>query len=231
MERMAAGGTRSERTYRAMRADILAGRLRPGDKLPFTELAERYAASQGVLREGLSRLVAEGLVVSEPQLGYRVMSLSIKDLEDLTAARCEIEGAAIRHSIAHGDVAWEASVVAAHHTLERTPEQDPDDPELISDVWAAAHGEFHRSLLAACPNERLKAIAMSLRDSAEVYRRWSVSLGTHGRDVPAEHRRLLDAVLQRDADEAVAALVDHLRTTQISLLTDATPLAADLPAR
>jgi DNA-binding GntR family transcriptional regulator len=215
-----AGATRSERTYTAMRADILAGRLRPGDKLPFAELAERYQASQGVLREGLSRLAAEGLVVAEPQLGFRVMPLSVKDLEDLTDARCDIEGIALRYSIEHGDLTWEASVVAAHHRLERTVEHD-DDPQEVNQDWTQAHGEFHRSLLAACPNERLKAIAMSLRDSAEVYRRWAVSFGRGDRDVPAEHRRIFDAVLARDADEAVEALTAHLRTTQALLLTNA----------
>lgn len=205
-----------------MRADILTGRLKPGDKLPFAELGERYEASQGVLREGLSRLVAEGLVIAEPQLGFRVMPLSIADLDDLTSARCEIEGIVLRLSIEHGDLAWEAGIVAAHHRLERTPGKSPDEPEPVNDAWAEAHGDYHRALLAGCPNERLKSIAMWLRDSAEVYRRWSVSLTEHERDVSGEHRRILQAVLARRADEAVAALTDHLRTTQVMLLT--TPL-------
>jgi DNA-binding GntR family transcriptional regulator len=217
---VAATATRSAQTYAAIRADILAGRLKPGDKLPFAELGERYDASQGVLREGLSRLVAEGLVVTEPQLGFRVMPLSIADLDDLTSARCEVEGVVLRLSIEHGDLAWEASVVAAHHRLGRTPVEALGEPDSVNDAWAEAHSEYHRSLLAACPNERLKSIAMSLRDSAEVYRRWSVTLAHHDRDIAAEHRQILDAVLARNADEAVAALVDHLRTTQVMLLTN-----------
>jgi DNA-binding GntR family transcriptional regulator len=220
MMHMAAPPTRTEQTYAAMRADVLAGRLRPGDKLPFAELGQRYEASQGVLREGLARLVAEGLVVAEPQFGFRVMALSIGDLDDLTSARCEIEGVVLRHSIEHGDLAWEASVVAAHHRLERTPVEGPDAPDTINEQWSQAHADYHRALLDGCPNQRLRSIAMSLRDSAEVYRRWSVSLAHHDRDVAAEHQRLLDAVLVRDADEAVAALTDHLRMTQALLLTD-----------
>lgn len=204
-----------------MRADLLAGRLRPGDKLPFAELSERYDASQGVLREGLARLVAEGLVVSEPQVGYRVMPLSIKDLEDLTDARCEIEGLVLRNAVEHGDVEWEAGVVAAHHTLERTPEGKGSPDARASEQWAEAHGNFHRALLAACTNERLKKMAIDLRASAEVYRQWSEALNEGERDVADEHRALMQAALDRDADRAVELLTSHLRTTQMRLVSSA----------
>lgn len=210
--------TRGELAYQAMRTDILSGRLRPGDKLPFAELGERYDASQGVLREGLARLVAEGLVVSEPQLGYRVMPLSIKDLQDLTDARCEIEGLVFRLAVEHGDVEWESRVVAAHHRLERTPEGKVTVDARASQEWAIAHGAFHHQLLDACPNERLKAMAMSLRASAELYRQWSESLIPGARNVADEHRGLLEAALDRDPERAVELLHRHLRTTQMRLM-------------
>ena len=57
---------------RAMRSDILSGRLTPGAKLPFAELAARYGGSTSVIREGLTRLVEQGLVQAEPQHGFRV---------------------------------------------------------------------------------------------------------------------------------------------------------------
>ncbi|MHA3021785.1 GntR family transcriptional regulator [Mycobacterium sp. BMJ-28] len=57
-------------------ANILAGRSRPGTKLPFGELSERHKASMGVVREAVSRLVAEGLVESMPQQGLRVTPVS-----------------------------------------------------------------------------------------------------------------------------------------------------------
>lgn len=224
---MAASTTRAETTYRAMRSDILAGRVRPSDKLPFAELGERYDASQGVLREALARLVAEGLVVSEPQVGYRVMPLSIKDLEDLTDARCEIEGLVLRNAVVNGDVEWESAVVAAHHRLERTPDGKQTTDGRVSEAWAEAHGNFHRALLSACTNERLKAMAISLRASAEVYRQWSESLEGSERDVDGEHRALMMAALDRDADRAVEMLHLHLRTTQMRLMGVGVTTSAD----
>ena len=112
--------TRTEQVYGSLRADILSGRLEPGARLPFAELTERYGASMGALREALHRLAEQGLVTNEPQLGFRVQSLSVDDLRDLTTARCEIEGLALRYAIAHGDLAWESEIVAAFYALERT---------------------------------------------------------------------------------------------------------------
>lgn len=117
-------------------------------------------------------------------------------------------------SVEHGDIAWESEIVAAHHALDRTPMESRDDPALLSEEWTQAHSRFHAALLAACPNRRLRDMALSLRDSAEMYRRWShpIGAGRH-RDVAAEHRQLVDAALSGNATEAVRLLGEHLRRT------------------
>ena len=217
--------TRTEALYTALRADILVGRLLPGSSLPFAVLCARYSASMGVIREGLSRLVEQGLVQAEPQHGFRVTSLSIDDLGDLTDARCAIESLALRLAIEHGDLAWEAQLVAAHHQLDRTGQMDPDDPDLFNEEWTRAHAAYHEASVAGCPNNRLRAIAASLRDAAELYRRWSRPIGhDETRDVPGEHRALLEAALARDADRAVYALTTHIRHTTEVLLAGAEQL-------
>src|SRR5258708_10228550 len=91
--------TRGEQVYAQLRADILSGRLPPGTRLRFADLTERYDSSTSVLREGLSRLAEQGLVQSEPQHGFHVTSLSLEDLDDLTTARCELEGLVLKMSI------------------------------------------------------------------------------------------------------------------------------------
>ena len=206
-----------------MRSDILSGHLTPGAKLPFAELVARYGGSTSVIREGLTRLVEQGLVQAEPQHGFRVVSLSISDLDDLTTARCELEGLVLRLSIGAGDLEWESAIVAAHHTLERTPMSEqsdgqsdgtPDDAGALSDEWRAAHARFHNALIAGCPNVRLRTMASSLRDAAELYRSWSGRFGhDQHRDIPGEHGAIAEAALSRDADRAVAELTMHLRRT------------------
>ncbi len=197
---MATGRTKAERVYSQLRADILAGRHLPGQRLRYTDLCERYRTSMGVLRESMLRLAEQGLVKGEPQQGFQVVSLSAADLRDLTDARRELETLTLRHAIADGDIEWESRLIAAHHRLSRASQLDPDDPERLSDAWVAAHAEFHNTLLDGCANQRLKNIAASLRDSAELYRRWSVPLGhNNDRDVAAEHAEILAAVLARES--------------------------------
>jgi DNA-binding GntR family transcriptional regulator len=212
-----AAPTRTEQVYARMRADILSGVLTPGAKLPFAELVARYGGSTSVIREGLTRLVEQGLVQAEPQHGFRVVALSISDLDDLTTARCELEGLVLRLSIESGDLEWESAIVAAHHTLERTPMASPADgnePGSLSDEWRAAHARFHNALMAGCANVRLRTMASSLRDAAELYRSWSGRAGhDQHRDIPAEHDAIAEAALGRDADRAVAELTAHLRRT------------------
>jgi DNA-binding GntR family transcriptional regulator len=210
--------TRAEAVYNELRGDILSGRIQPGTKLRFAELTERYDCSTSVVREGLTRLAEQGLVQSEPQHGFHVTPLSLEDLEDLTEARCAIEGMVLRISIDNGNIAWESDVVAAHHAMDRMPMRTPGDPAQMSEDWTAAHARFHSSLLAACPNQRLRSMALSLRDSAELYRRWSGPIGhDDDRDVRGEHRALVDAALRGDADEAVRLLEEHLRRTTRAL--------------
>src|SRR2546423_2810206 len=117
--------TRADRIYRELRADILSGRLCPGQRLPFAELCERYDVSIGVLREVLPRLTEQGLVSAEPQIGFRVTSVSEDDLVQLTEARDTIEPLVLRQSIEHGDLGSESTILAAHHTLTRTPGLTP----------------------------------------------------------------------------------------------------------
>jgi DNA-binding GntR family transcriptional regulator len=210
--------TRAEEVYARLRADILTGRVLPGTKLRFAELTERYDCSTSVVREGLTRLAEQGLVQAEPQHGFHVTSLSLDDLEDLTTARCELEGLVLRISIEHGDIAWESEVVAAHHALDRTAMETEGDPVLMTEEWTQAHARFHGALLAACPNHRLRNMALSLRDAAELYRRWSRPIGhDEHRDVRGEHRALVEAALRGDATEAVRLLDDHLRRTTRAL--------------
>lgn len=206
--------TRSERVYMGIRVEILSGQRKPGERLPTAELCKQFGSSVGVVRESLLRLVEHGLVQVRPMQGFRVTELSAEDLRDLTEARLDIETLALRYSVEQGDAAWEARLVGIHHLLSVTPRQASASDERFTAEWGKAHGSFHTALLEGCRNRRILSIAHRLRDSAELYRRWSVSVDTHdGRDIAGEHREILDAVLARDADLAVERLSAHIRRT------------------
>jgi DNA-binding FadR family transcriptional regulator len=117
-----------------------------------------------------------------------------------------------------GNCDWEVNLVAAHHKLSRTEPFADGDPAHLNEDWVAAHADFHQALIEGCGSPRLLELASSLRDAAEIYRRWSFRREGTARDVAGEHQALLDASLARDLDRAEQILSSHLRRTADSLM-------------
>lgn len=213
---MSGSTTRALLVHAQLREDVLAGVLLPGQRLRLVELARRFSASQSVIREALTRLAEQGLAVATPQQGFRVTPLSITELDELTDARVEIEALVLSRAVRRGDLGWESSIVAAHHQLSNTAKITPTDEP--NGGWFSAHERFHQQMLRGCGNDRLYAVAMSLRDAASLYRRWSRPIGLdYERDVDLEHHQLLDAVLARDEPAAAKLLAQHIERTSNSL--------------
>lgn len=205
-----------ESAYKALRDWLLNGTLRPGTKLKISDLCEQLSANGSAVREALARLTSEGLVVWEPQRGFRVAPITRDDLHHLTEARIPIEELCIRRAIEKGDILWETTIAAALHAVLRTPRVEADGT--ASRTWAEANNAFHRTLVAACDNPWLLKMRESLAMQGERYRWFSVAAAGPGRDLDREHRELADACLDRDADRAVALMREHLTQTTVVLL-------------
>jgi DNA-binding GntR family transcriptional regulator len=203
----------TETAYESLRADLLACRLAPGDKLNINDLASRLQVSLGAVREALSRLTAEELVTLEAHRGFRAAPVSVSELHDLTSTRIEIESSCLRRAIELGDVEWETGIVAAFHRLSRTPERAAGAELQINEDWSRAHKGFHRALVAACDSPWRLRLRDYLYDQTERYRRLSVPASGDARDLGAEHRALMEATLARESDRAVHLLQQHFRVT------------------
>ncbi|TCK21967.1 GntR family transcriptional regulator [Pseudonocardia endophytica] len=231
VKRGSSSGTRADELYERLRSDIFMGRLEPGRRLKFPDLCAEYGTSVGPVREALTRLTGERLVMLQAHLGYTVTPLSADELTDLTAARVEVEGLAFRRAILFGDERWESDVVAAHHLLA-IREREVATTGVRGDPWFVAHEAFHAVLLAGGGNRRLIEISRELRAETELYRRWAAPLMEENqRDPAAEHKALTDAAVARDADLGVELLRDHIAfSTQMllaGLLPDGVPAEAD----
>ncbi len=207
-----------EQAFARLRADVLGGAFAAGAKLKLDELQGRYGYSSSPLREALSRLSQEGLVRADERRGFRVAPISAEDLADITHMRVMLDVPALRESIAHGDDAWEAAVLAAFHRLEKVESRLSDGPVVLDEEWSELHRSFHLALVAACPSERQRLWGASLFDQAERYRRVSARFRRTARRKSNEHRKLMDAALKRDADTACALLEEHILSTQRNVL-------------
>ena len=200
-----------------LRKDILSGTLAPGLRLRTKELQVRYGLGLSPLRESLQRLSAEGMVVNDAQRGFAVAAVTVAELHDLTVARTALESTMLPMAINLGSADWEGDIVAAFHRLSRTPL--PNDPAAIADasLWELRHRSFHHALVAGCGSPWLLRLHGQLVDQSERYRKIRI-LHHHEsqaqvRDVNAEHQAVMDAVLRRDATQAVALMTQHLVAT------------------
>jgi len=208
----------TQSAYERLRADVLACHFEPDQRLNISELCETLGVSLGAVREALSRLTSEGLVVAEPQRGFRVAQVSPQDLHDLYSARIEIESLCLRRSIEVGTLAWESRLVAAYYSISKTPEYVTPEGSSCRDEWLQRHADFHAALVSGCDNAWLLRMRAQLFDHAQRYRRLSVSLSRTKRNVNKEHKDLMEAALARDADRATALMREHLQLTTKILL-------------
>ncbi|MBV9747912.1 MAG: FCD domain-containing protein [Acetobacteraceae bacterium] len=215
----AAAGPRTlaSAVYARLRADILSGRCRPSEKLLIASLGKRFNVSVASVREALARLVGDGLVVAEDQRGFRVPPLRVDDLMDATHTRIELETLALRRSIERGDEAWERGLRHAWRELQSVPYTSPDDRSRHTDAWSAAHGRFHAQLVAACGLEWLLKFRAVLYEHTERFRHIGFALKPSTRDVHAEHQRIVEATLARDAERATAELAQHFEATAAAI--------------
>lgn len=214
-------GSLTAEAYTRIRAEILACRLAPGQKLIIADLCDQLGFSLGAVREALSRLTSEGLVVSEPRKGFRVAPITEAELQDITRVRATIESLCLENAIAHGDLKWEANIVSTEFELSKLSLQDANDPARVSEAWAETHKRFHEALVAACDSPWLLRLRELLFVQSERYRRVSVPLDRAKRDLVAEHHELAEAAVSRDVPRATESIRQHLaKTTRILIQSD-----------
>jgi len=208
--------------YHWLKRDIIRGAFTPGEKLRMSALKARYGLGIGPLREALSQLVAERLVVAISQRGYRVAPMSLSELADLYDARAQLEGLMLALAIQRGGDDWEAEILAKAHTLAKVTEVH--SPEELLEVWDTRHKAFHTAIVAGCQSPQLLKVREGLFDQVERYRhlwlRETVFSAAALERKRGEHAALVEVILARDAPRAAAMMRDHLMTP-VTIITAA----------
>jgi len=211
---------------RQLRAAILRGEIAPGAKLKLEDLRERFGVSLSPLREALSRLAAEGLVLAESQRGYRLPEVSGERLAEVITLRCQLEPFALAESIRRGSDEWEERLVAVFHRLSKIERGEQRAARARVENWEKAHREFHEALISACGMPILLQFCSVLNDFSDRYRRLFLARNPLDRNVHGEHRAILDAALARKAARAAALLRRHVERTGANVLHAMQPEAS-----
>ncbi len=220
-------GTKAEAAYRMLRTDILMTRLQPGAPLRLDHLSKTYAVGKTPLREALSRLEAERLVLAISNRGFTVAPVSRPELEDLTRARRVVEIPLLLEAMAHGGPEWESAVVTAHYRLSRCKTILEDSSDLAVDTWMERHEAFHAALLGAAQSNwllrfratisdqlqrhyRFLAFAPALRAAAGETAGYEEAMAAlHKAQSIGPHTDLMEAVLDRNTDLASRLMDEH----------------------
>ena len=203
--------TITERLYRQLGKAIVEGEIQAGSKLSEPELALRYGVSRGPLREAIRRLEAVNLVELKPNVGARVVSLSLEQLLDVYLVREALEGMAARLAALHMPQTEVTDLRALLETHQRQMERD--------DSWAYFQKEgdldFHYRIVQGSGNRRLiRLLCNELYQVVRMYRFQFGMASPRARPAYDEHRLIVDAIEARDGEQAEMLMRFHIRASR-----------------
>lgn len=201
-----------EIVFETLREAIISATLKPGERLMEIQLAEEMGVSRTPVREAIRKLELEGFVVMVPRKGAYVAGISMKDIADVFEIRAALES------------------LAAGLAAERITEEELEQLERIlvkigecvkkNDLvqLIEVDTEFHDTLYKACRNERLVQIVSNLRE--QIQRARTASLSTPGRmkDALEEHKKIVEAVSERNVELAQLLAREHIENAENTML-------------
>jgi DNA-binding GntR family transcriptional regulator len=208
--------------YRHIRGLIIRGELSSGEVLLESPLAERIGVSRTPVREALSRLANEGLVVLGRYRRAQVASFSMAEVAEIFRLRGKLEGHAARRACLR-------MVVADIERLEAI--EDEMEAAFAELGWHKhlprfdeLNNEFHAIIARAADSPRLeKILASSLELPASIFNHYTETFDERTVRTHRQHREIIAALKARNPDWAEAAMSAHL----FSILNDPAPVDPD----
>ena len=187
-----------------LRQRIFAHDLPPGTWVDEQALAEQYGISRTPLREALKVLASEGLVTLKPRRGCYVTEISERDLDEIFTIMALLEGQCAREAAVKAD----ADGLSALETIHARLESAADTRDI--DAFFEANQAFHRKVQELADNHWLLHVIEDLRKVIKLSRHHSLFSEGRLEQSLAEHRKILAALLERNADLAETGMRDHI---------------------
>jgi DNA-binding GntR family transcriptional regulator len=186
-----------------LRQAIGGGELKPGEQLVEAELARKLGVSRGPLREGMSRLTQEGLLISIRNRGLFVIDMTPAEIRDMYFAREAIEQAAAFLILRDGD--FEYVGIALHNIAERMSGVRRD-PAAVGELDI----EFHEHLVRAAGSRRLSRMHQtSIIETRMCIHALEATYAT--KDLrPTEHIQLAAAIRNGEVERTETLLNNHM---------------------
>jgi DNA-binding GntR family transcriptional regulator len=184
-----------------VRQQIYSRTLEPGSWIDETKLSREFGISRTPLREALKVLAVEGLVTMKLRRGAYVTEVSRDDVAQVYHLLALLESDAAAQAAGHADAAQREQLGQLHARLEKQVRQ--------RDAFFAANEQFHMALLDIAGNRWAMQIVTDLRKVMKLNRHHSLFKQGRLSDSLAEHRALMDAIEDRDAERARSLMRAH----------------------
>lgn len=185
----------------------MTGGLAPGEKLKIDGLREMLDMGASPIREALSLLVSDQLVVRHEQRGFQAAATGRENFDEILSLRSTLESKALRLSMDRATPEWIEELVLVHHRMTRARANG-------SAAFEIEHKNFHMALIGNSKSPLMMRICDQLYDLNIRYRYIAGRSSDYkGRKVEDEHKDILDAVVADDADKAVQLLLLHYEKT------------------
>jgi DNA-binding GntR family transcriptional regulator len=208
-----------------LETDIVFGRLRPGQKLPEEELAERFSATRHQVREALLRLVRIGIVIKERNKGVTVRRFSIEEVGEIYEVREILQRHAALRIPLPAPKASIAVLEAIHVEYEGAVARG--DFHAIQ----KSNDRFHTELFRLCGNEVLAQLVKQYMDLSYAIRANAFSDPEHLVSARREHLVMISLLSTRDSWSLSQLCVDHIQHSKQQYLAMLQREARDGPQR
>ena len=193
----------SDQVFEQLESDILSGKYQRGDIVTELQLCGELGVSRTPVREALRRLFQEHLIEDTPK-GTMVLGITPKDFRDMSEIRLRIEDLAVRGFVANAD---DDSLKALNEAV------DFQEFYLVRgdvDHLRALDGRFHEIIYANCGSLVLRDTLTPLHKKIQQYRHSSIQTPERAAHSVKEHRQILQAIQQKNADLAAAQMHQHI---------------------
>lgn len=203
--------TSATKCVAAVRRMILTGKLFPGEKLHQEQLARLLNMSRVPVREALSTLESEGLVMHRANTGYAVARFSKQDLEEIYLMRRLLESELLR--------SYDITLVDVPR-MRRLNDQLAEVPiDQERELFDRLNQDFHFALFEPSPMLRVRDEVERLWRLSTFYRALSWNGPEAQARVVAEHERIIEAVESADPSVVVSACDSHRGSTSAIVAT------------
>jgi DNA-binding GntR family transcriptional regulator len=196
-----------EEVAESLRQRIFNRELAPGSWIDELKIAEAFGISRTPLREALKVLAAEGLVTMKVRRGAYVTEVSEQDLAEVYHLLSLLESDAAGSVAAKATASELEELNALHQQLEAAAAPEQQDREQFFRV----NEQFHMRLLDIADNRWSRQMVVDLRKVMKLNRHNSLLKAGRIAESLAEHRRIMAALVQRDARAAAARMQEHFR--------------------